>query len=64
MTNTPEQPYNPPVVENPETGMPEIIGQGRIAVLGKQGVERLVTLPETDDLIDKLVADGELTYGA
>lgn len=53
-----------PVAVDPETGHVETIGNGRIAVIGAAGVERLVSLPEDDNLIDVAVAARELTYGA
>ncbi len=53
-----------PKVVDPETGHIEILGNGRIAVLGATGVEKIVTIPESDDLIDIATASGELSYGA
>ena len=68
MTNTPrtniERSYNPPVVQDPETGHIETLGEGRIAIMGEEGVKRLVSLSETGDLLDTLVADGKLSHSA
>jgi|GEM_PF-2328897 len=55
---------NYPQVIDPETGHLEVLGKGRIAILGQTGVEKLVTIPTSDDLIDLNVASGDLTYGA
>lgn len=68
MTNTQpnsiEHAYNPPVVQDPETGHIEVLGEGRIAIIGEEGVKRLVSLPKTDDMIDALVAEGKLSHSA
>lgn len=54
------------IVIDPETSQPEVLGSGRIAIIGEAGVERVVhlTSAETNTVLDTLVATGQLTYGA
>jgi hypothetical protein len=59
-----ETKVNYPVAVDPETGHIETIGKGRIAIIGSAGVERLVTLPASEDLIDTAIARGDLSHGA
>lgn len=59
-----ETTVNYPVAVDPETGHIETIGKGRIAIIGSAGVERLVTLPASEDLIDTAIARGDLSHGA
>ncbi len=59
---------NLPRAIDPETGLPEVVGNGRVAVIkpGEMVVSRVVELPEpyTDDgkpdMLSKLVATGRL----
>ncbi len=58
---------NYPMAVDPATGKLEVIGRGRIAVIGPGGVKRLVTLPnytEEADTVERAVQNGQLTYGA
>ena len=55
---------NYPLAIDPETGEPEVIGNGRIAIIGKTGIEGFATTPPTNELLDVAVAAGDLTYGA
>ncbi len=53
-----------PQAVDPETGQVEVLGNGRIAIIGKTGIEGFATTPPTNELIDVAVAAGDLTYGA
>ena len=62
-----EKPNLPQVID-PETGLAELVGNGRVAVIkkGAAAVSRLVELPENrtsteePDVLEELVASGRL----
>lgn len=54
-----------PLAFDQETGHYETLGAGRTLVIGEEGVQRVVLLPqsiEAEDMIDALVADGRMVH--